>query len=76
METRDSQPEGLLTPALTGQVLGISPQTLARWRVEGKGPPFVKLGGRVAYRQATLQSWIEGREKQSTSSVPRPVGSQ
>ncbi len=57
----------LLTPDAAGAVLGIARQTLARWRVEGKGPPFVKLGGRVAYRAATLNAWLLQRERHSTS---------
>ena len=45
-------------PAL--KILG-SPQTLANWRCEGRGPAFIKLGGRVAYRGDDLNRWIEGQ---------------
>lgn len=31
------------------KVLG-SPSTLAHWRSEGRGPMYIKLGSRVAYR--------------------------
>lgn len=27
----------------------VSPQALANWRSEGRGPAFVKIGGRVLY---------------------------
>jgi hypothetical protein len=32
--------------------------TLANWRSAGKGPPYVKLGGRVYYRRGDLEHWI------------------
>lgn len=33
--------------------------TMARWRSQGQGPAFVKLGSRVAYSGAALTEWIE-----------------
>ena len=45
-------------PALL--VLG-SPSTLAHWRSEGRGPPFAKLGARVAYLGTHLNEWIAAR---------------
>ena len=33
--------------------------TLAHWRCEGRGPAYVKIGARVAYRGADLNDWIE-----------------
>ena len=41
-------------------VLG-RPSTLAHWRSDGAGPPFVKLGARVAYRGRDLNAWLESR---------------
>ena len=37
--------------------LSMSPRTLQRWRQDGKGPPFLKLGGRVVYRLTDIESW-------------------
>ena len=31
------------------------PSTLARWRVNGQGPCYAKLGGRIAYRGARFE---------------------
>jgi hypothetical protein len=31
--------------------------TLANWRSQGKGPPFVKLGSKVRYPIAPLEAW-------------------
>ena len=35
--------------------------TLAHWRCQGRGPAFVKLGSRVAYRGADLNAWLEAQ---------------
>ena len=40
--------------------LGIAAvQTLARWRHEGKGPPFIKVGRQVRYPAGALRAWIK-----------------
>lgn len=42
--------------------LGVSPRTLQRWRDEGDGPAFVRLGARrVGYRPADLDAWVAER---------------
>lgn len=33
--------------------------TWAHWRSEGRGPAYVKVGARVAYRGSDLNDWIE-----------------
>jgi predicted site-specific integrase-resolvase len=38
----------------------MSPRTLQRWRQDGKGPPFLKLGGRVIYRVSDIETWERG----------------
>ena len=35
--------------------------TLAHWRSEGRGPAFIKLGGRVAYSGEALNKWLTER---------------
>ena len=42
-------------------------QTLARWRCEGMGPPYVKRGGVVIYRGSDILDWLE-------EAVVRPGG--
>lgn len=36
---------------------GISHRTLERWRYDGQGPTFLKLGGRVLYRLADVEAY-------------------
>ena len=38
--------------------LGVSPRTLERWRLESRGPAYVKLGKRRCYRLADLESFL------------------
>ena len=59
----------LLTPAEAADRLRLRPQTLARWRVEGFGPVFVKLGGRIAYPARDLAGWIAANRQHSTTSA-------
>ena len=52
--------ERLLTDKETAKALSLSVQTLRNWRVSGKGPPYVKLGGAVRYREGDLLEWVDG----------------
>jgi hypothetical protein len=45
----------------------ISTRTLQRWRLEGVGPIYVKLGRLVRYRQHDLNAFLEERTCTSTS---------
>lgn len=42
-------------------------QTLARWRHEGKGPPYSKCGSRVVYYGADVLAWLEARRVETGS---------
>lgn len=63
----------LLTRRQAAEVLGFQPQTLARWKWEGREdrPPEVRVGSRaVRYRASELSRWIAERGE-SQSSNPR-----
>lgn len=52
----------LLPPVATSEKLGgTEPATLANWRSQGIGPPYVKVGGRVYYPEHLLDEWIQSR---------------
>jgi excisionase family DNA binding protein len=38
--------------------LNVSVATLRRWRLEKRGPMFVKIGSLVRYRPEDLDSWV------------------
>lgn len=47
--------------------LSVSPRTLQRWRLNGRGPAFVRVGGRRMYRPEDLEAFV------SAGLVPRSV---
>lgn len=54
-----------LAPKQAAALLGKSEETLRRWRVQGKGPPFVMEGGKPRYRSDLLQAGtyaVQGRQ--------------
>lgn len=60
----------LLTPRETAEKLRVSERRLGRWRVEGGGPVFVRLGHRtVAYEERSLLEFINSRCLRSTSEI-------
>lgn len=42
---------------------GISERTLERWRWLRQGPPFLKLGGHVAYRLSDIEGFEEAQAR-------------
>jgi predicted DNA-binding transcriptional regulator AlpA len=50
---------GLLSPADLSAMIGVDERTLAVWRVQRRGPDFVKLGRAVFYRRADVSAWVE-----------------
>ena len=40
------------------EFLGLKAQTLAVWRMTGKGPAFTKLGRAVRYRLSVLKAYV------------------
>ncbi|HEY0113057.1 MAG TPA: helix-turn-helix domain-containing protein [Allosphingosinicella sp.] len=52
--------------------LGLSASTLNKWRTQGRGPKFVKLGRAVCYRPADLDAWLLDHTRSSTSEYASP----
>ena len=53
-------PDGRMTRRDAARYLGAAEKTLAMWALNGKGPRSIKVGGRVFYFQADLDSFING----------------
>jgi len=47
--------------------LRLAEGTLANWRVQGRGPAFVRIGGKVCYRDEDIEAFISGGSRRSTS---------
>jgi predicted DNA-binding transcriptional regulator AlpA len=60
--------ETLLLPKQAAEKLKLTAATLQRYRSEGGGPLFVKIGRRrVAYRNSDLSEWLAARTANSTA---------
>jgi hypothetical protein len=57
----------LLTPKEAARFLKVSTSFLAKKRLTGEGPAFIKIGRCVRYSDSTLIAWMCGRQRQSTS---------
>ena len=53
-------PDGRLTRDDAARYLGNEPKTLAMWKLQGKGPRSVKVGGRIFYYRDDLDAFIRG----------------
>jgi predicted DNA-binding transcriptional regulator AlpA len=49
----------LLTERQAAEFLTIRVKTLQAWRVRGRGPKFIKLGGSVRYRREDLEQFLD-----------------
>ena len=59
----------LLDTAKTAEWFGLSVRTVERWRVEGKGPTFLKIGGRVMYDESDLKEFLAQARRTSTTDL-------
>lgn len=53
-------PDGRMNRADAARYLGCKPKTLAMWKLQGKGPRSVKVGGLRYYYQNDLDAFIRG----------------
>jgi predicted DNA-binding transcriptional regulator AlpA len=60
-------PERLLTARDAADLLRLSPSWLAKSRMRGDGPPYVKLGRSVRYGEGALHQWMKSHLRLSTS---------
>ena len=56
-----------LRPPAAANYLGLSSSTLAKMRLRGDGPIFLKLNRAVAYDVRDLDAWLSIRRRTSTS---------
>jgi predicted DNA-binding transcriptional regulator AlpA len=56
----------LLTPAEVAKLIRRPETWLAKLRMTGDGPRFLKVGGKVRYRRSALEAWLADCERAST----------
>jgi len=57
----------LLTPKEAALHLKVSLSWLAKARMRGDGPPYIKVGRSIRYSEAALLQWMKSRQRLSTS---------
>lgn len=56
-------PNALLRPRHLSERWDKSPRTLQRWRAEGRGPAWLKIGGSIFYRLGDVMAYEEARRR-------------
>ena len=57
----------LLTAAEAARALKVSPSWLAKARMRGDEPPFIKIGRAIRYSEAAHVQWMRAHQHLSTS---------
>ncbi len=57
----------LLLSQEVADILRVKTQTLAAWRLYGRGPRFLKISGAVRYRLEDVELYLKEAVRESTS---------
>ena len=57
----------LLTPKDAARLLKVSLSWLAKARMQGDGPAYIKVGRSIRYTELALLQWMKSRQRLSTS---------
>ena len=57
----------LINNAQTAELIGVRPNTLEIWRIQGKGPMYRKVGRLVRYVEAEVLAWLDDQVRENTS---------
>jgi hypothetical protein len=63
----------LLTEEEVAKHLHVSLAALRRWRLEGRGPRFIKVSALVRYRPEELEDWLASQPTGGAAEKPRAV---
>jgi predicted DNA-binding transcriptional regulator AlpA len=64
---KNNELDHLLHPAQVVKLLAVSPSWLAKSRLNGTGPRFIKVGRAVRYAMSAVREYILSRQRISTS---------
>lgn len=62
--------EMFVTPEQLAALLCLTTGTLAKWRITGRGPRYVKMGSRVRYASADIDAWLAEHAPQRSTVEP------
>jgi predicted DNA-binding transcriptional regulator AlpA len=57
----------LLTAKEAARLLKVSLSWLAKARMRGDGPPYIRIGRSIRYAETALIQWMKSRQRLSTS---------
>ena len=57
----------LLDPVELSEKIGVGVGCLAKWRLTGEGPTFIRVGRRIHYDPRDVDAWLTSRKLTSTS---------
>lgn len=63
--------ETLIDEHAAAAALGVRVATMRAWRLNGRGPAFVRVGRCVRYRPSVLGQFVSDGERRSTSDPGR-----
>jgi len=64
----ETQKPAFLTQQEVATLLRVSPRTTERWRLEGSGPPWIRLGRKkVVYALVDVMAYVDSRTFTSTA---------
>jgi predicted DNA-binding transcriptional regulator AlpA len=67
MRAPENEVDPLLHPAQVAKLLAVSPSWLAKSRLNGTGPQFIKIGRAVRYATSAVREYVSSRQRISTS---------
>jgi predicted DNA-binding transcriptional regulator AlpA len=67
--THEPTMEPVLGNDEAARLCGFSPKTLPKLRLSGRGPRYLKLGRKVAYRRQDIEQWLREHVRTSTSDI-------
>ncbi|GAB2516867.1 hypothetical protein CATRI_00075 [Corynebacterium atrinae] len=66
-ELQPKQDFTLIPAKMTAQHLGVSTQALAKMRMNGTGPAFIKIGARVLYHPDDITAYVDANRRTHTT---------
>jgi predicted DNA-binding transcriptional regulator AlpA len=66
-DSESARVERLLTARDAANLLRLSSSWLAKSRMRGDGPPYIKLGRSIRYSETALLLWMRAHQRLSTS---------